>query len=335
MKRPDPQVDQHGFPLPQKFGDEGPLPIKRSSLPSRRWGRLLLLALLAAVTVGMFFESSLGENARWTWIGFLCQRAITDYDQGELDDAIANLDRALEWAGADEALKPAAGPLDAPTDDAAQPRGTKDRKIAEIFRLRSAIQLEAGRVDLALDDAHRAVALSRTSEAYLYRSMLWQRKHEFRKAIDDANQAVTRSLARDAAPLNARAYARAVAGVELKDALVDIENAINFVGGDNAAFIDTRGYLQFLLGNHDAALKDLTQAIELTQKSEATNLQMLERRKPAKAALERERRMYRENLAVMMHHRGEVYEKLGRKEEAQSDLKQAAELGYDRDAGVF
>lgn len=336
MKRPSPQVDQHGFPVPPKFGDDEPLNIKRRTLGGRRWSRLLMLGVLVAALVGLLFESTWGEGARWAWIQFLCDRALQEYSVGDLDSAVANLDRALTWAEADKALAPAQDANSAPPDDAA-PTATalNHRKIAEIFRLRGGIKLEAHQVDAALEDAHHALTLARTSDGYLFRSMIWQRKHEFRKAIDDANQAVARGGARNAGALNARAYARAVANVELAEGLTDIENAIKFVGGDNSAFIDTRGYLHFLLGNNDAALKDLNQAIELMKKEQAVNLADLETRKVAKAAGDRQRRLYDENLAVMYHHRGEVYEKLGRSGEAQQDFELATKLGYNREQGVF
>jgi tetratricopeptide (TPR) repeat protein len=55
-------------------------------------------------------------------------------------------------------------------------------------------------------------------------------------------------------------YARAVANVELEEALKNIELALQLVP-PNAAFLDTRGFVHYQLGNDQQALEDLEEAV--------------------------------------------------------------------------
>jgi hypothetical protein len=43
----------------------------------------------------------------------------------------------------------------------------------------------------------------------------------------------------------------------------------------------------------------------------------------------------RHNLAVIYHHRGLVYERIGKTRQAQADLERARQLGYDPEKGVW
>jgi hypothetical protein len=126
-----------------------------------------------------------------------------------------------------------------------------------------------------------------------------------------------------------------LAGVELKEALADVELALRMAGGDIPAFLDTRGLIQHLLGNQTEALTDLDLAIGRTEEERRVPLSAARRRVAPAGFLARRLRYYNETLAVMYHHRGMVYEKVGRKEEATADLRQGDKLGYNPAEGVY
>src|SRR5262249_20077821 len=134
-------------------------------------------------------------------------------------------------------------------------------------------------------------------------------------------------------PYNERAYVRAVAGVELKDALDDVQRAIELAGRPVAAYLDTRGYLYHLLNRQDEALQDLDQAITLAEAEGPWGLQPRGFRRAG--ASELEMRRYRENLSVLYHHRGQVHQSLGKEELSTRDFERGKELGYNPAAGVF
>jgi tetratricopeptide (TPR) repeat protein len=147
-------------------------------------------------------------------------------------------------------------------------------------------------------------------------------------AISDATSAIELAGREIPTFLNQRAYIRALANLNKQDleaGLRDVERAIELSrdNRENAAFIDTRGYLLYRLGRHDEALKDMERAIEL----------MLSARDSA--FLPSDFKRFKESMAVMFYHRGVIYEALGRHEEAAVDLLEADRLGYDPDAGVL
>src|SRR5262249_20618599 len=158
------------------------------------------------------------------------------------------------------------------------------------------------------------------AEVYSRRSWAYVRLGRAREAIDDATQAV--QLAHSAETLNTRAYARAVLNTELKEGLDDIDRALSEIP-NNAAFLDTRGYVLHKLGRDEQALVDMDQAIAQSER---------ERRSSLDRAAQEE---FNHNLAVMYHHRGEIYQKLGQDDKAEVDLRRGETLGYDPAHGVF
>jgi tetratricopeptide (TPR) repeat protein len=183
-----------------------------------------------------------------------------------------------------------------------------------------------------------------------------------REALDDLNQAVKHRAARDSELFNARAYGRALAGVELKEALADVEKAIQFDIADNRPrfkaaasagrdenpirvedsansanpnYLDTRGFILYLLGQHDQALEDINLAITRTETEQRRVEQLGARPGVDKRLLAQALKQYQDALAVMYHHRGQVREKLGESAQAKSDLKRGDQLGYNPAEGVF
>jgi hypothetical protein len=92
---------------------------------------------------------------------------------------------------------------------------------------------------------------------------------------------------------------------------------------DNPAFIDTRGFLRHLLGDHQNARVDMDLAINLT-------LHRLQR-----AYQFDEVEQLKKDLAVMHFHRGLIHDALGNKADAELDHREAEENGYNPAEGVL
>jgi tetratricopeptide (TPR) repeat protein len=172
------------------------------------------------------------------------------------------------------------------------------------------------------------------ADVYSGRAWVFVRLGRGREAIDDATQAV--KLRPTPRYYNSRAYIRAIAKTELFEGLADVDRAIVEVGQDSreyATFLDTRGYLLHLLDRNDDALKDLNQAIEITDQQKRRLLQQQFRFDMRR--LQYELKQMDGDLAVMYHHRGLVQEKLGNPQDARDDLLRGAQLGYDPAKGVL
>lgn len=328
MPPTQPPLDEHGFPIPPTF--DGPGVRRRPGYAlGRAWQIGLVLAFVGLVA-GSLYKSVLSDGVKQWVAGELVARANQKYRFGDVPGALADLERAVSWS----------------PDD---PR---------IYAMRAQFKLEMNDVDGSLKDFDQLIRLApRHAQAYVGRSVVYQRLERHREAIDDLTKAISLSPSREAMPRNNRAYARALANVDLDAALVDVEQALRIVeheiaeaelsahdpetvrryiaqvNSQKAAYLDTRGYIFFLQDKYDLALEDLDKAIELTvewQTMTAPELQAAQR-----AVAEARQRQFDHELAVMYHHRGQVLEKLGRQDEGKSDLDRGDQLGYNPAAGVF
>ncbi len=314
MPAPTQRLDKHGFPIPGKF--DSPVPVDAGTEPPHRspvFGRIFLVALLMAIVAAIVVESPLVDWARSSWVEFLAKRAIEKYQLDDLQGALRDMDLAIAWLPAD----------------------TNEPLDAELHRFRASWRLENKQIDEAMEDATRAVELRpNTSDPYLTRSIVFQRLGNHERAIADLDLAVKFGAGRNDEALNARAYARALANVELEEGLADIGQALAAVP-NNPDFLDTRGYLYLLHGDTDEALVDMERAVAVAQQQRAVQLDRIGRVAASPKQFERVKRLLDEKLSVMFHHRGEVYEKLGRLDEAASDLNKAEKLGYNPAEGVY
>jgi tetratricopeptide (TPR) repeat protein len=152
-----------------------------------------------------------------------------------------------------------------------------------------------------------------------------------REAIDDFSLQIKETPPSRADPWNNRAYARALANIDLEEALADVEKALA-IEPDNAAYLDTRGYLHHLLGNNEAALADLDRAVEEIAKERRMRFEAGEQAKQEGVSpelVEQMEREFEQNQSVIYHHRGLVHQALGNAEKAEADNKLAEDLGYD------
>lgn len=131
--------------------------------------------------------------------------------------------------------------------------------------------------------------------------------------------------------LNARAYARALAGREVETGLKEINEALR-IRGDEEALLDTRGLLRYLLGEFEPALKDLDKAVEKGER-------LITPENPAQIGDRRVHLRHRESLnrvvAVLRYHRALVLDKLEQPDRAEADRQRVRELGFEPNESLF
>jgi tetratricopeptide (TPR) repeat protein len=253
-------------------------------------------------------QAELGEPIKQSIAEWLVQGAMRNLMLDDVDAAIRDLDRAIAWC--DEA--------------------------PEIFKMRGHARLEKGDVQGSVEDFTKVTELTpRDAEAFLMRATALQRLQQHEAAIADLNKAI--EIHGDVSPmlLNSRAYFRALAGTELDEALEDVEQALDREQ-DNAAYLDTRGYILYLKGDHGKALIDMNRAITLTERRRISPSRLAMARDPdAQRILGRQKRASDHEIAVMYHHRGQIQKALGNEPQAEADLRKGDRLGYNPAEGVY
>ncbi len=281
-------------------------PLSVQSPRSSMWGILVVLLL---VLVPLAWVGLPREIARW-YVAAAQEAEL----QGRTEDARQKVDLALQWHS----------------------------QSREALLVRSKLSLDQGELQAALEDASKAVELEgeNGTAGRMLRVLIYQRLGDHPRALQDLNEIVQFSsqdffdpTIRDkfyAESLNNRAYGRALANLELEAGLEDAQKAIE-LAGPVGSYLDTRGYLFYLLGKYPEAVADLEEAVKRTEAEWESGRQAL---KPP-VGREQLDRTYREALAVIYHHRGLAYEKTGRSAEAAADLEKAQEYGYDPKKGIW
>lgn len=302
------RVDEYGFPIPATFEDTPDRNAVIARWKRSRWVRLGLLVLLLGGAVTALLATELGKGPRKALAAGFAQRAERAWSRDDIAAALRNFNTAL-WLDPDQ---------------------------PEWYLQRGRVRLELGQLRDSLEDFNRFVKSSPTkADGYLARSMAWQRLGQHREAIDDLTKAIGYLPPDDPLGWNNRAYARAIAGVDLQEALEDVQKAIKLADRDTAAYIDTRGYIYYLLGNYPAALADMDRAVWLARNEANRMTELLITHNIPPAVARRARRLIDEQLAVIYTHRGMVREKMGMFAEARADIELGRELGYNPDRGVF
>jgi len=318
MSRPEIRLDEHGFPIPHELREHDvdsqvDLIPNHSVEPPRRWfharwvrGGLFLSFIGCVLFFGFgkeirpWFNSEMGE--------FFAERSVDKMLDNDLPGALADADSACRWAP-DE---------------------------SEYLKLRGDFRLRNGDPQGAIDDFDEFIKKKpRDPEGYLLRAFALARLNRFDEALADMNTVLEKNGPHHASSLNSRAYLCALGNIQLEQGLADIEKAIKQGHEDNAAFLDTRGYLHFLLGNLEEAERDLDQAIAITQFEQQELHRLRNARFINHKQLNYQLRLADENLAVMHYHRGELYEAQGRETEAKREKRLGLSLGYDREKGVY
>lgn len=164
--------------------------------------------------------------------------------------------------------------------------------------------LHAGKYNLALRDADLLIEMKELAAGHFLRGEALGRMGKFAESIADYDRALAVQPDWPIA-LNNRAYNCALARVAIPQAMEDVEKALRMEQW-NPAYVDTRGYLHYLLGNHKRALADFNSILD----------------QPLAARFEEQ------GLGEIYFHRGLTHRQLGDEELAQADFKQAEQHGY-------
>jgi tetratricopeptide (TPR) repeat protein len=319
MPTPIRKYDALGFPIPATFDDlpqvdrdgtgkpANSRPNTARSPGASRRKRIVLGLILAGIVVlaAVPWLMNAGQGLLGDW---LAQRARQRFNDGDMPGTVADSTRAFTLLG-DQ---------------------LEDERQIELLWIRASAKLAINDLDGSLADFNRVLSSPKTGramrvECYHRRSWVHCRQKNYVAAVEDASSAIQLYGRDHEVLLNQRAYIRALANAEVKDkqeleaGLQDVDLAL-VKSPDNAAFIDTRGYLLHLLGKNEQALPVMERAIDLAGQ-----------RRLYHGNLQR----WQEDLAVMHFHRGLIYEALGQLDQARIDFLRAEELGYNPDAGVL
>lgn len=276
--------------------------------PPRRapsWtARLAILATLVLVLGPVLYTGLPQEIARW-YTAAAAERQL----EGDLDGALALLDKALAWN---------------PND-------------AHVFLLRGDWKLAGKDYQGSLADYDQAAERDpKNLIVYIQRSQAFQHLGRHREAIADWQK--LSDLSSRAGPenravvLNGLAYAMALGNTDLDEAIAHIEQAIRRVG-DNAAMLDTRGFIHLLRSNLDPAKRDLDMAVELAEvelKQAQTQRNYVDHREHVKEVDQR-----KQALAVIRYHRALLHDRLAQPRQAEADRRRVRQLGFEPTPDLF
>jgi tetratricopeptide (TPR) repeat protein len=275
---------------------------------NRRTSRLAIMLIVAVVLGPLLWRWWPTEVARW-----YCAIAKERQLEGDLEAATQALLTALWWSP----------------------------ESAAIFRQRGDLHAERRDYEAAIADYARAVELDPADPMnFVQRSVAFQHQKRHAEAIQDWHsiEALVKNQGQEqsATVLNGLAYARALGNSELDRALDEVNQALQF-GSRNvesrAAMLDTRGYIQFLRGEHQAARQDLDRAVESIELLLAARANQKSYSDPRQH--EQESKLLEQHAAVMRYHRALVLQALGEADLADQDLRQVRQWGYEPGDGLF
>ena len=193
--------------------------------PRHRWlSRLAgaaFVLLMIGLVVGPIAYVKLPQEITWWHLAAAQERRL----DGDLDAALRSLDRLLEESPGN----------------------------VDLLTTRADWRMQNKQYADALLDANRALELEPNDpRTLIVRSQIYQYQGRHSDAVADWDKLVELSESGFALPLavalNGRSYARALGGLQLKEALTDIDSALG-IEGDNAEMLDTRGFVRHLQGD--------------------------------------------------------------------------------------
>jgi tetratricopeptide (TPR) repeat protein len=300
---------------------EAPAPVPEVPQPpssNRRSTWLVIAVAIAIVAIPLLTVGLPVEIAHW----YLADAQVKQ-QAGEVEAAVAALDKALEYAPQD----------------------------LSVHHLRCQILRECDRLEESLAAADRALELAPGDRAaHLLRGetlMKMERFSEAAAAIETAVDPDAESAASvNASMLNLLAYVRALAGENLDDALQEVNAALDLMqaavrpeqelpGIYQAPLLDTRGLILYKQGKHEQALADLERAVAESDLRRIDHLQEAEAQILPPEELAARREQAKMNLAVMLYHRGLVHQAMQNLRQAEADYAKVRELGYEPNESLF
>lgn len=294
------------FPSPDVANEQARTRTPEAASPPQQrrlaslFGALVILFMIAIVVLPLLYTSFSDELGRWHLAAAWEQRL-----DGNLEAAIKSLNSALELAP----------------------------DHVEMHLQRAAWYDELGNREAALRDYNKVSELAdNDSRMLLGRAMTYHRMGKPDASIRDLQQLLEASSGTSrAAALNTLAYFRALNNIDLDQALSDVDKSIDLLG-PSPALLDTRGFIHYQLGEFQAARSDLENAVNGIGGDLESTRRGQDGRKMGVVDLrvhQLQIRAAREQVAVVVYHRGLIYEKLGEAERAQADFAKVRELGFE------
>lgn len=277
-------------------------------------GVMLAVFVLSVVYVGYSFFNP-QSMAQWKWAS-----AVDAMEKDDFEQAKQLADEALAW----------------------DPKNAELRlHIAEMYYRRD-------ETTEARKQIEEAIALGKNDPAVITRAgFLLSRMGQHDGAlllsdrlVDIAEKEKTIHLHQ---ALNQRAYAIAMAAgdeaatpEQIAQGMKDIDLAIEYYG-DDASYVDTRGYLKVFAGDLKGAVQDLDSAIKFYENGRSELLAKLSPEEvenmPSGVVFVDDQ--LKEVLSVLYSHRALAHEKLGNEKEAKQDHDLAETYGLDRKRGIW
>ena len=300
LEPPDPADDRdHTHPL----NAGGPLKQRRMA---SLFAVLAVVFMVAIVVIPLFYTSFFDELGRWQLAAAWEQRL-----NGQLEAAINRLTLALD----------------------------ADPHHVEMYLQRAEWYDQLGDREAALRDYNKVQELVDNDRRMLLgRAMTYHGMGKPAESIGDLEQLLEASSGQNRAKvLNILAYVRGLNNTDLDKALLDIDESIDMLGAD-AALLDTRGFIHYQLGDFEAARDDLEDAV----KAYSEDLRSAAERRPKGGQSIVDPRVdqlrmqeIKETLAVIVYHRGLIYEKLGEMDLAQIDFDRVRDLGFEPNDDLY
>ena len=276
---------------------------------------LIVLATIGLVVVPVIADQFRTEVARW-YLAEASNRLVAERDSSH------QLEQARRWAG-----------------------DVTDLRDYWIFRAEQALADSPKKVAAVIGEA----VAQRKSNAFLANTYAMQlaNRRLFAEAVDVLEAGKIPELEDNPQWLNNLAYFRALAGIDLDQALSDINRVLDQT--PNAADArDTRAWVLFQMGNPQTAIEDADFAVNsLTATADAgwldssltwledNVLTLREPQTPTKLFTRREagERLWR--IATLHYHRAKILEALGRDEEADKEFQWLKEHNLPIDGSIY
>jgi tetratricopeptide (TPR) repeat protein len=172
--------------------------------------------------------------------------------------------------------------------------------------------------------------------AYVKRAAVHEQMGDYVLAMEDLKQAMNLSPPDEPSLLNHHAYLCGLANSNLDTAQVEIDRALKLYRAEAkrqelptiepAAFLDTRGFLRYRLGEYDQALSDIEKSLRYLNVERKATLEKLTEHDISTSG---PMRAYDQMQGEILYHQGLVRQSLGQTEEAKQDFNFATELGYE------
>lgn len=306
----DPSLDDDALDRSPQKSPQSVRAVAESEQPVRQvlWVRWSLI-LLTLFALGAVYHREVVKAA----CRFVANRHADAASELLIDEniagALAEVERALGWLPDDSAL----------------------------VYLRAQIYAEDENWEASLQDYTRVIEelAPEFGFAYVKRAAVHEQMGNYLLAMGDVGQAIKLSPPDNPSLLNHHAYVCGLANSNLEIARAEIDRALELTRAEAerldlpviepAAFLDTRGFLLYQLGQYDQALSEIEKALHRLSLERKTTLATLTEHEISTSG---PMRAYDRMQGEILYHQGLARQSLGKTEAAEKDFRAAIELGY-------